>query len=251
MRWALKRQFLFALGILAILGALAFGIWVSFFYHAPSCFDNKQNGDETGVDCGGGCARICQVPTVTALWARSVEAGTGVFHAVALVRNPRSDAGTTALPYHFSLYDVNNILVAERRGTMYLEPGEVAPLFEGDIVTGSRTPVRTYVDFGPATWEKMPAPAVAVSVDAQTSPADITSSLTLSAHVTNLTALPLPPTVVTALLYGADGNLVNASQTVVTGLPARGEKNIVFTWQTPFANPVTRIELTPRPQAAP
>lgn len=242
---------MFALGVLVVFLLLFSGGWYLFFYHAPTCFDGQQNGGETGVDCGGPCARLCVQPTVTALWTRVVPAGLGVYHAVALVRNPRSDAGTTALPYHFSLYDTNNVLVAERRGTMYLEPGEIVPLFEPDIVTGNRTPVRAFVDFGQAVWTTMTAPPQTVKVAALTSPADIMTSEMLSASVTNVTAVPLSSTVVTALLYDASGNVVNASQTIVSDLPALGTKTITFTWQQPFSGTVTRVELTPRSQTAP
>ena len=251
MRWAFKRQLFFALAVLVILLLLFSGGWYFFFYHSPTCFDGAQNGSETGVDCGGSCAKICQAPAVTALWVRAVPAGPGVYHAVALVRNPRSDAGTMALPYHFSLYDANNILVAERSGTMYLEPAEVAPLFEPDIVTGNRTPTHAFIDFGQSVWTKMTAPPQLVKVDSQTSPADIMTTQSLSARVTNLTAVALSSTVVTALLFDASGNLVNASQTVVANLPPLGTQNITFTWQQPFTATVTQVELTPRSQTPP
>ncbi len=247
MNWAFRRQFLYALAIFIALGLVLTGVWFAFFYHQATCFDGIQNQDETGIDCGGSCQKLCAVPRVSALWTRAVQAGPGVYHAVALVKNPLTDAGTVSLPYTFSLYDNNNVLVAERSGTMYLGAGEVAPLFEGDIVTGNRVPVSTFVTFGPATWEKMkPEGAPLISVSKQSAPADVESSLRLTAHITNMTPLSIPEATVTALLYDANGNLVNASQTVVADFPARGERDITFTWQEPFTAPVIRIDLVPR-----
>lgn len=243
MRWALKRQFLYALVVLLILAVVGAASWFAFFYRAPGCFDNQQNGDETGVDCGGSCTRICEAPHVSALWARSVEVAPGVYHAVALVQNPESGAGTASLPYHFSIYDASNILIAERYGTMYLTPGEITPLFEADITTGSRIPAHTFVAFGNAVWQKMSRAVPPIAVVSHALDSD---TLRLTAHLQNTTALSVPPSLATALLYDADGNLVTASQTLVDTLPPRGEKDVVFTWQEPFAKPVVRVDIVAR-----
>ena len=46
---------------LAIISALIISYFIyNTFFSTVSCYDNKQNGDERGVDCGGGCAKICQ-----------------------------------------------------------------------------------------------------------------------------------------------------------------------------------------------
>lgn len=243
MRWALRRQFLIALGVLAVAGLSALVGWYLFLYTAPSCTDKSQNQGEEGIDCGGPCAKLCAAPTVSALWARSVEIAPGVYHAVAMVQNPQIDAGTAGLPYEFLLYDDSNILVAERSGVMRLDPGEVIPLFEPAIVTGNRVPTRTFVSFGPAVWAKTARTEVPVRVVSQSLDS---ASLRLTAHVENATASPVPAFMVTALLYAADGNLVTASQTALPGLAAREGKDLVFTWQEPFSSPVVRIDIVPR-----
>jgi hypothetical protein len=243
MRWALKRQFLIAIAVIVVIGLVALGLWFVFLYRSPSCSDNVQNQGETGVDCSGPCARLCEVPTVTALWARSVEVAPGVYHAVALVQNPRTDAGTASLPYTFDLYDSSNILVAERSGAMYLNPGEVVPLFEPNITTGNRVPIHAFVSFGPSVWQKMDRTSVPVSVTSQSLDSQ---ALKLTAHLENTSPVPVPAFTVTALLYDAGGNLVTASQTAIDGLAARGGKDIVFTWQEPFSAPVIRADIVPR-----
>ncbi|MDO8523935.1 MAG: hypothetical protein Q7R74_01765 [bacterium] len=243
MNWAFRRQFFYALAILIALGLVLTGVWFAFFYHVSTCSDGIQNQDEGGIDCGGSCTKLCTAPLVSALWARAVEAGPGVYHAVALVRNPETDAGTDALPYTFSLYDADNVLIAERSSTMYLAPGEVAPLFAGDIVTGNRIPMRAFVRFGTAIWQKMESEQNPIRVTSQNLDQE---ALRLTAHIENATAIIIPRATISALLYDAEGNLVNASQTTVSDFPARGEKDIVFTWQKPFSAPVVRFDVTPR-----
>jgi len=232
-----------ALIVIAVI-ALVAGIFAFFaLYERPSCMDGKQNQDEEGIDCGGACSKLCVAPRVSALWTRSVRVAPGVYHAVAMVQNPETGAGTRALPYTFSLYDSENVLVAERDGTMVLEPGEVIPLFEANVITGERVPVRTLVSFGRAEWNRTertanPLAVGSVSLDAE--------NLQVSVRVSNTSAVPVSKATLTALIYGEGDILVAASETVVTGIPARGVKDAVFTWQEPFSPAALRAVVTSR-----
>jgi hypothetical protein len=147
----------YALGLIAILALVGVGSYYGLVYKAPSCTDGIQDGTEQGIDCGGDmCTNLCadQAPQVSVVWARSVPVADGVYHAVALLKNPDTTAAGT-VPYKVSLFDTSNILVATRAGTLALGPGEVAPLFEANIDTGNRTPARTFVEFtGPGSWQK-------------------------------------------------------------------------------------------------
>lgn len=243
MRWAAKRQALYAgsifLGIILILA----GVWFLFFFRLPTCSDNILNQNEEGIDCGGVCATLCQAPRVSALWARSVAVAPGVYHAVALVRNPESSAGTEALPYTFQVFDAKNILIAERRGVMFLYPGEVVPLFEANILTGERIPARTFITFGDAVWIQMERPTEPIQITSRELNQD---TLTLTAHIENKTALPVYGTTLTALLYDADDIIITASQIKFDSLPAKGSHDAVFTWQEPFPRQVVRTDIVAR-----
>lgn len=243
MRWAIQRQFLYALGVLLVLALLAVGAWYAFFYHKPTCADGIKNQNEQGIDCGGLCSVLCQGPRISALWSRAVVVAPGVYHAVALVRNPEVSSGTASLPYRFQLFDDKNILVAERDGTMFLNPGEVIPLFEPNIITGNRVPVRTFVSFGNATWVRMSEKENPIAIQSR---ALDEQALSLIAHVVNTTALPVDSIALTALLYDKDDILVAASKTKIPTLPPRGETDATFTWQQPFPSPIVRTEIIAR-----
>ena len=52
MSWASKRKFLYFLSVLIIVSAVvAIPTWLALD-KAPTSVDNKQNGEEVGVDCG-------------------------------------------------------------------------------------------------------------------------------------------------------------------------------------------------------
>ena len=243
MNWSFHQQVLYALGAFFLISIIASAMWFFVLYEKPSCADGVLNQDEAGIDCGGVCANLCEAPKVAALWSRAVKIAPGVYHAVALVRNPEPMAGTRSLPYTFSLFDSENILIAERRGVMHLDPGEIAPLFEGSIVTGERTPARTFVTFDVGEWSTMDRVSFPVRIVSQVLD---TKSLRLTANVENTSSQGIRDITVSALLYAQDEMLVTASQTILSELGPREVREIIFTWQEPFPVDILRADIIPR-----
>jgi hypothetical protein len=248
MDWARRRQFLYGTGVVLFFVVIAALIYFVFIYRAPSCMDGIQNQDEAGIDCDGSCSLMCMAPRVDALWTRSVKVADGVYHAVAFVKNPKPDYRGTQVSYSISLYDEGNILVAERRGTVTLEPGESRAVFEPNIITGSRIPVRAFSTLDGGLWEK---------ADPMTNPIRILSqnldveNLKVTATLENTTAVAVNDIVADALLYDADDILVAVSETRLANIPARGRHDITFTWALPFTKPVARADIEVRSAHAP
>lgn len=243
MRWAVRRQLFFAIIIAMFIGAVVALFWYVFLYAPASCMDGIQNQDERGVDCGGLCIDLCEAPRVSALWSRAVQIAPGVYHAVAMVRNPEPDAGTERLPYIFSIFDSENILIATREGVMRLDPGEIVPLFEPNILTGERVPTRSFITLGNAEWRKLDRVDIPIRVVSQSLDVE---SLRLSALIENTSPLPVHDIAVTSLLYDADGTLVTTSQTTVDTLGPRERREITMTWQLPFAPEVVKTDVVVR-----
>ncbi|MGH7249462.1 MAG: hypothetical protein ACREGC_00650, partial [Minisyncoccia bacterium] len=111
MTWALKRQIFYI--VVLVLFILIFGSLIAYpsFNKPPTCFDNKQNGDEIGIDCGGSCSNACatQVEDISVLWARSFEVSPGRYNAVAYVVNHNKNAAIKQISYRFRFADANNV----------------------------------------------------------------------------------------------------------------------------------------------
>src|SRR3989344_7202851 len=94
MSWAARRRFIILLIIGAVVVAFLTTVGIATFYDAPSCTDSKQNQDETGIDCGGSCSRICtaeaQPPTV--LFTKAIQNGEGRVDVIAEIENKNADA---------------------------------------------------------------------------------------------------------------------------------------------------------------
>lgn len=136
--------------VAAVFGfAVMFGIYRTFFTAVPTCRDGAQNGRESGVDCGGDCALLCQAearaPVV--LWVRAMSGGEGAYTAAAYVQNQNAGAYAPDVHYAFQLFDGNNLLVAERTGTILLPPVQTIPIIEPNIDVGNRTVARAMLSF--------------------------------------------------------------------------------------------------------
>ena len=239
--WSSRRRFIYAGAV--VTGALFIAGF--FFYsvaHKPStCFDGKQNGNESGVDCGGSCLQICalDVAPLVVKWSRAFRVEPGVYNAVAYVENPNSSAGIRAVKYRFDLFDGDNGLVAEREGTAYITPGGISPIFEANIKTGQGIPERTFFEFTEnPVWFKAFDTHSQLSIQSR-SLTGVNTKPRIDALLRNSSAVDEFSDVdVTAVVFGTDGNAVAASKTVVPLIEPRATKDIVFTWPEPFTKTV-------------
>jgi len=58
------KQVIYGSFYLAIFTLIFWGFYVGFLKSAPTCFDNKKNQNEEGIDCGGSCKNICLPETI-------------------------------------------------------------------------------------------------------------------------------------------------------------------------------------------
>jgi hypothetical protein len=200
------------------------------------------------VDKGGPCALLDerQLSPSAALWARAFRVRDGSYNAVAYIQNPNQNAGVRSVEYEFSLYDADNVLIAEVRGTTYIMPGGVTPVFEGAIDTGQRLVAHTYFDFTePLKWERLENAAAPVAINDKRLEG-ATAEPRMSATASNLSVTPRGPIEFVAVVFDPAGNAFAASRTALTRLGDNESQPITFTWPDPFRISVGRIDIVPR-----
>lgn len=245
MSWASKRRFAYGAGtflFFAVLIGVPMFVWL---YEPSTCSDGKQNQDETAIDKGGSCPLLDErtLNPISVLWSRAFPIRGGLYSAVAYVENPNEMAGALEVHYRFGLYDERNIVVAERRGTTYILPGSITPVFEGAMGTGNRTVARTYFEFtSRPVWERMhnAASALAVSNKTVTTPE---SKPRLSSRVKNTSVKPILNPSFVAVIFDPAANAFVASATTLSRLAPGEEQELVFSWPDPFGSIVGRIDV--------
>src|SRR3989344_4834706 len=251
MTWAFKRQAFYLVVLILFFGVFGFLIISPKLNKTPTCFDNKQNGTETGVDCGGSCAIAClaQTDPVSILWARAFRVIPGRYNAVAYFENHNKNTVINKINYRFRFADGNNVYIGKREGSTYIPASGSFAVFEPGIDIGNSIPVYTTFEFTDPVpkWtqvsqEKINQLKVLVSninlVGEDTSPV-------LSATLKNTSLFTIPDVDVVAILYDANGNAVSTSRTYLNQLAPEEIKNINFTWPEPLPNKVVEKEIIP------
>lgn len=243
--WAFWRRVQYGTGFGLFLSMIFTGVYFGFFYESPQCFDGAQNGRETGVDCGGGCIRICAAEVVPprVVWAKSFRVVDGQYNAVAYVENRNQAVASPVVEYTFTLLQ-GSTTIAQRTGKTILPPGSTYPVFEGRIgVPVGLSPTETILTLSPVDlW----VPAVVGREQFRTT--DITlsgvdASPRLRAVVENTTINSVRDVEVVATIFDADGNPVTASQTLVDELPGQQGREVFFTWPQPIAKTIRSCEV--------
>lgn len=247
--WAEKRRF----WIIAIAGAFIVlalaGITAAVLYDAPTCTDLVQNSDEEGVDCGGSCQYLCREAVTPArmVFARPVMNAPGRIDVIAYIENRNQSAEAVRAPYTVELYDAGNLLLAKRAGTIDLPPRSVVPLFVPNLYIGTDTAIRAFVSFDADVRFERPAGDRVTPVVVSAERTEANGLQRVIAVLENPSATSVYQVKVIATLFGADGNAMAASQTVLREIPARGTSEAVFTWSQPFPETPVRIEVLPVP----
>lgn len=250
MTWALKRQ-IFYIGII-ILFLLVFGFLIisPSLTKEPTCADNKQNGDETGMDCGGSCINACisEVDAVSILWARAFRVVPGRYNAVAYLVNHNKNTAVEKINYRFRFADVNNVYIGKREGSTFVPPGGNFAVFEPGIDIGNSIPVYVTFEFTETPiWiqvsqEKIDQLKVLVS---NIQLKDETTSPRLSATIKNNSLFTIPNVNVIAILYDKGGNAISTSRTYLRELAPLQNADINFTWPEPLSGVVVAKEIIP------
>jgi hypothetical protein len=250
MTWALKRQIFYVLVLVAFISLSVFLIIYPSFTKAPTCSDRRQNGIETGVDCGGLCARAClaEVDDASVLWARAFKVIPGRYNAVAYIVNHNKNAAAQKVSYRFRFADVNNVYIGKREGTTFIPPGGNFAVFEPGIDIGNSIPVYVNFEFTEKPiWfqvseDKLEQLKIAVSNILLTGEKD---NPKLSATIKNNSLFSLPNVSVIAIIYDAAGNAISTSRTFLRELVPDKYTDINFTWPEPLPGEPVAKEIIP------
>ena len=229
------------------------------FYKSPTCFDGVQNEGEFGIDCGGPCQKLCQSAFLPAkiLWSDSEVIAPGTYNLAAYIQNPNIYGVAVNVPYTFSFFDDQGVLITQVHGTMVSPPNRDTLAFAGAVKVGARIPAKNGVTF---TFDRDPIWIKAfdslgnISIGTpEYKENSVTSSAAsqggvgayLQVPIGNRALVPYTGVTVFAVLYDRNGNHVGFSKTYLDEIPAASEKIAPFTWPYSFAGSVASEEILP------
>jgi uncharacterized protein YcfL len=244
--WGTRRRNLIITIFILIVSFSILTIGFFVFYRAPTCFDNKKNGYETGVDCGGNCELLCTINTKEPVvhWQRYFKLTDGVYNVVAYIENQNASAGASDVEYEFALYDRLGIIIAEREGVIDIRPNQVTPVIENNLNTGELDAARVSFNFGEIQWFEQEPLDNLVSIRKQEL-LNVDGLPRVTATVNNNTNSVLNNVKFVVILYDREDNALATSNTLVRRIERDDSQNIVFTWPINFDSEPTRFEIIP------
>jgi len=245
--WATRRKLQY-FGIIALAFLLFVGLpFYIFIYQKPTCFDGFKNGSELGIDCGGSCRLLCSqdVSEPVSRWdPRIFLVSPGTYTALAYFENPNVTGEVLSAPYTFRLYDKDGLPITERKGVTFIPKGNTFAVFEGNIKTGERIPVRATFDFdSKLVWTRNLTVDPDISI-ANKAISKEDSNPRVEATVSNKSLDAVPNIELIAIIFDGSGNAIGASRTFLENLDKGESKNVVFTWPMPF---VTKSDVCESP----
>ncbi len=238
-----------------IILSLIFGILILFiglplfffFYRAPTCTDGKKNGDETGIDCGGGCKKLCQADNLSIILKgdpQVVQVGSTTYAVSIQAQNPNLGSEMLRARYIFRMYEASSTVpVRIVDGDAYIPPGQKFAIFEGPFEFAEATPNR-------ATFEWKQDSLVWNATSKPLSTLVIEDKFLSGVEEPRLTAELYNPTLdtvlnieLTAIISDEQGNTIAVSKTFVDSIDKEARVPIVFTWPRPFVGNAVLIDI--------
>jgi len=245
MSWASRRQFKYFSIFIFFVAIIVFAIIYPLIFKKPTCFDNKKNGIETGIDCGGSCSVMCEsdISKPVVLWSRAFPVIGSNYNLVAFIENRNKTSGVISASYEFRMYDSNNNLLGRREGKTFIPPNQQFAVFESRFDAGQSKVKTVTFEFSPSlVWvKKFPT--------LQTLPIRVNNIILdnnkdtprLSATISNESVYDIPEFDVITILYDGDKNAINVSKTHKDKLLSNNSIPVVFTWPEPLSSvPLTK-----------
>lgn len=254
-----KKQIIIVLIILAILGLLGTGAYYKWFYRAPTCFDNKQNQGETGVDCGSPCAMSCELLTVKDLqveWAEAVFLKDGLYDLAAKVDNVNPNYGLGHFDYTFKLLGAQGELIAQKQGSSFILPGQKKYIIETNVAAGAK-PVKAELAITSAQktdWQRLTNDFATPDIFVQDKQfkylenqagqaASLAGVAQASGVVKNNSNFDFDKIVISVVLFDVNKEIIGVNKTEVYTVPAGEERYFSALWFSPLSDEVKSVDM--------
>jgi hypothetical protein len=246
---ARRRAAIFVIVLFGLLLVVGWPVYYLYFRSVPDCQNQKMDGDETGIDCGGSCELLCKpetLPLIAQGDARLLKIATSTYEAVVLVQNPNIAGRVVRAPYTFTIYsgsDSKPLKVIS--GSTYVERNSTFALFAGPFELVQTGAMRVAFEWGELKWEKSDAKPPVLSVQNLNLITASTSLPRLEAVLSNKSLANANNIEVIALLSDSGGNVVGAGKTFIDSLEAGAYAPVVFAWPAAFASEPVSIRVIP------
>lgn len=216
-------------GFYLFVWAIAAGlIYLIFFQTAPSCFDNQQNQDETGIDCGGSCID-CGLKYINSLVVSRplIFKNNDQISFWAKVQNPNLAYGSDKLDYRVNFYDSQNNLLLTLNRTSFIYAGETKNVLEAGfrVSRGAAVRAELVIDESSLNWRPAAEWMAPILETAEVKSVIQKDQAVITGVVKNPSSFSMTKVTVGAVLNNRSGFPLGVSKTDLGGLSPFQIKN--------------------------
>ena len=238
--WAFFRRLQYGFGFLAFWGLLGTFVYINNTYVPANCIDGMFNGEETGVDCGGGCVQVCKDSVIQPFVTLSevFKVSDNQYNIVGYIENPNQTVGATDIEYTFELFS-DGLKVGEESGSTELPPNTDFPVFhthrvDPGVEIDDVEMILGNVDFWlPASYDTNKF----TSGDRRFSDVDERPRLVVDIENNDVVSAAENVEVVTTI-FNELNEPVTTSQTYVEYIGPLQSEQAIFTWPNPLTKTV-------------
>ena len=128
--WSVYRRAIYIIGILFLIIGLVVYLFRDSIFPAPTCFDNIQNQNERGVDCGGACSLVCSFDhqPLSVNFSKAFKRGEGVYDVLILIKNDNLTAAPKTVNLSIDMYNASGTLVFNIKDDILASTGQIIPI---------------------------------------------------------------------------------------------------------------------------
>lgn len=244
------KQFFVAFVYVLIASILGVMVYYAFIKAPETCFDNKQNQNEQGIDCGGVCALACkEVVTgdpIELKESRFIRSGEGKYDILGKIFNPNSEAGAISFTYVANLLDSTSNVVATRSGIGYILPLESKYILEFNLETPT-VPISVSLQITNVEWARFSGyqdkPALDITQRQYNELSSSSAFGEAKGLVTNSSPYDFRSVVVQVILRDGIGIPLAINSTVMNTLRSHENRDFRLVWPSSFPGSVENVEM--------
>lgn len=247
-----RRQTIIVIILAIIVSAALAGVYVGWFRQSPTCFDNRQNQRETGVDCGGPCVLSCERLTICDIgieWAGVLALKDNYYDLAAKIVNSNPNYGLASFKYEFKIFDAAGAEIGRRAGKNFILPGQNKYLIEGQVKLLAE-PAKTELIIEPikkSDWREIISdyrePEIYIH-DKQIQPsADNSAVVQASGIIKNNSDFDFDKIAATVILFDENKKIIGVNKTEVMTVLAGEDRYFSVLWFSPVSGLIKSAEM--------
>ncbi|MBD3245255.1 MAG: hypothetical protein GF335_04670 [Candidatus Moranbacteria bacterium] len=234
--------------ILITISFLTFIYWIFF---KPSCFDQKQNQGEEGVDCGGPCQREClkfpEFKELEILETEIIPIEQGKYDVVAKMSNPNSKFGFNNIIYEIKLYK-DKQEVCSSQGETYILPDQQHYIVNPNIAC-PKEPNEVIINIQnkePHEFKGIEKPKLEILNKDYNFPTQSTVFFELNFQVANRSSYLFSKIDIMAVVKDRNGRIIASNRGDINHVKPGGVRDFRFFWPNQFEGNITSVEVEAR-----